>query len=252
MESILEALKNNKYIKAVKIEFESEVITDAELNYLSRILQNLDIDLTVKLGGASSIMDVKRARDLKPKSIVAPMVESAYTAKKFINTVKTIYGNVLPNLYLNIETKNAFTYLYDIFEDIEDVKGVVFGRSDLTSSLNMDKTTVNCQKIEEYASMLQGFCHNYGKELVVGGNIDLMSLPFLKKLLFLSAFETRKIVFNSSLTKNNRDFEDNLLLAFKFELEWIKNKEYTTKDDELRLQVINQKIDVLDYYRNLG
>ena len=252
METILEDLKNRKYLKAVKIEFESEVITDAELNYLSKILQNLGIDLTVKLGGATSIMDVKKARDLKSKSIVAPMVESEYMVKKFLNTVKTVYDNILPNLYLNIETKNAFAYLYDLFENAQDINGVVLGRSDLTSSLNMDKNTVNCQKIEEYASMLQGFCHNYGKELIVGGNIDLMSLPFLKKLIFLSAFETRKIVFDSSLVKNNIDFEDNLLLAFKFEQEWIKNKEYITKDDELRLQVINQKIDVLDYYRNLG
>lgn len=252
MESILEDLKNRKYLKAIKIEFESEVITDAELNYLSKIIQNLDIDLTVKLGGATSIMDVKKARDLKPKSIVAPMVESAYMVKKFVNTVKTIYGSLLPNLYLNVETKNAFTYLYDLFEDADDIKGAVLGRSDLTSSLNMDKTTVNCQKIEEYASMLQGFCHNYGKELIVGGNVDLMSLPFLKKLIFLSAFETRKVVFDASLAKNNIDFEDNLLLAFKFELEWIKSKEYITKDDETRLQIINQKIDVLDYYRNLG
>ncbi len=252
MESILEDLKNRKYLKGVKIEFESEVVSDAELSNLSKLLQDYDIDLTVKLGGATSVLDVKKARDLKAKSIVAPMVESAYTVKKFINTVKTLYGGVLPNLYLNIETKNAFTYLYDLFEDAQDIKGMVFGRSDLTASLNMDKTTVNCQKMEEYASMLQGFCHNNGKEFIVGGNVDLMSLPFLKKLIFLSAFETRKVIFDASLSKNNIDFEDNLLLAFKFELEWIKNKEYITKDDELRLQVINQKIEVLDYYKNLG
>ncbi|MBR1908108.1 hypothetical protein IJ818_04140 [bacterium] len=252
MERILEELKHRKYLKGIKIEFESEVVSDCELNYLSSLLKNLDIDLTVKLGGATSLLDVKKARDLNAKAIVAPMVESSYTVKKFLSTVKTIYGNVFPDLYLNIETTNAFTYLYEIFEVSQNIKGMVLGRSDLTSSLGMDKSTVNCQKIEEYASMLQGFCHTNGKSLIIGGNVDLMSLPFFKRLIFLSGFETRKVIFDSSLVKNSNDFEENLILAFKFELEWIKNKEYITKDDEIRLQSLNQKIEVLDYYKNLA
>jgi len=252
MEHILEELKNRKYLKGIKIEFESEVVSACELNYLSNLLKDLDIDLTVKLGGATSLLDVKKARDINAKSIVAPMVESSYTVEKFLTTVKTVYGNLFPDLYLNIETKNAFTYLYEIFEVSQNIKGMVLGRSDLTASLGMDKTTVNCQKIEEYASMLQGFCHTGGKSLIVGGNVDLMSLPFFKRLIFLSAFETKKIIFDSSLVKDSVEFEENLLLAFKFELEWIKNKQYTTKDDELRFQIINQKIEVLDYYKNLA
>ena len=252
MERILEDLEYRKYLKGIKIEFESEAVSDCELAYLSSMLKDLDIDLTVKLGGATSILDIKKARDLKAKSIVAPMVESSYTVKKFLSAIKSVYGNLFPDLYLNIETKNAFTYLYEIFEASQNIKGMVFGRSDLTASLNMDKTTVNCQKIEDYASMLQGFCHTNGKELIIGGNVDLMSFPFFKKLIFLSAFETKKVIFDSSLVKNNVDFEDNLLLAFKFELEWIKNKEYTTEEDTLRLQSIMQKIEVLEYYKNLA
>lgn len=251
MERILEDLKNRKYLKGIKIEFESEVVSDCELAYLSNLLIGLDIDLTVKLGGATSILDIKKARDLKAKSIVAPMVESSYTVKKFLNAIKAIYGNMFPNLYLNIETQNAFTYLYEIFEVAQDIKGVVLGRSDLTASLNMNKSTVNCQKIEDYASMLQGFCHTNAKELVIGGNVDLMSLPFFKRMIFLSAFETKKVIFDAALLKDNTAFEENLLLAFKFEYEWIKNKEYITKEDELRIQAINQKIEVLDYYKNL-
>ena len=252
MKKILEELKSKNYLKGIKVEFESEVISNAELKYLSDILKDLDIDLTIKLGGATSILDVKKAREFNAKTIVAPMVESAYTVKKFVETVKTIYGNVFPDLYINIETQNAFTYLFEIFEVAQNIKGAILGRSDLTASLGMDKNTVNCQKIEDFASMLQGFCHTKGKELIVGGNVDLMSSPFFKKLLFLSAFETKKVIFNSSLAKNNADFEENLILAFKFELEWIKNKEYTTKEDLLRIQNIEQKLDVLEYYKNLG
>ncbi len=252
MKKFLEELKNRNYIKGVKVEFETEVVSNAELQYLSDMLKDLEIGLTIKLGGATSIFDIKKAREFGAKTIVAPMVESAYTVKKFVEAVKTIYGNVFPDLYVNIETQNAFTYLYEIFEVAQNIKGVTLGRSDLTASLGMDKTTVNCQKIEDFASMLQGFCHTNGKELIVGGNVDLMSLPFFKKLLFLSAFETKKVIFDSSLVKNNAEFEENLILAFKFELEWIKNKEYTTKEDILRVKNIEQKLDVLEYYKNLG
>lgn len=253
MKKILEELKNKNYLKGIKVEFESEVITKAELQQLANTLKDLDIDLTIKLGGATSILDIKNAQDVNAKSLVAPMVESAYTVKKFIEAVKTIYGNVLPNLYLNIETQNAFTYLYEIFEaGANNIEGVILGRSDLTASLGMEKSTVNCQKIEDYASMLQGFCHTNGKKLIVGGNVDLMSLPFFKKLMLLSAFETKKVIFDASLAKNNEAFEENLILALKFEIEWIKNKEYTTKGDVARIQSINQKLEVLDYYKNLG
>ena len=252
MREILEKLKNKNYLKGIKVEFESEIITKAELQYLSNMLKDLNIDLTIKLGGATSVLDIKNARDVGAKSLVAPMVESAYTVKKFIKAVKSIYGNIFPDLYINIETQNAFTYLFEIFEETQDITGAVLGRSDLTASLGFDKTTVNSQKIEEYASMLQGFCHTKGKKLIVGGNVDLMSLPFFKKLFYLSAFETKKVIFDSSLAKNNVDFEENLILALQFEIEWIKNKEYTTKDDISRIQTINQKLEVLDYYKNLG
>ena len=97
MKKILEELKSKNYLKGIKVEFESEVISNAELKYLSDILKDLDIDLTIKLGGATSILDVKKAREFNAKTIVAPMVESAYTVKKFVETVKTIYGNVFPD-----------------------------------------------------------------------------------------------------------------------------------------------------------
>lgn len=239
-------------MKGVKVEFESEVISESELHFLSNLLKNFEIDLTIKLGGASSISDVKKAREVSPKALVAPMIESGYAVQKFIETVKTLYGNLIPELYINVETQNAFTYLYEIFEYAGSITGVVLGRSDLTASLKMDKSTVNCDMIFDRATMLQGFCHTHNKTFIVGGNVDLMSLPFFKKLLYISAFETRHIIFDSSLIKDNKGFEENLLLALQFEIEWIKNKEYLTKKDTLRLQQLNNKIDLLNYYKNLS
>ena len=84
MKKFLEELKNRNYIKGVKVEFETEVVSNAELQYLSDMLKDLEIGLTIKLGGATSIFDIKKAREFGAKTIVAPMVESAYTVKKFV------------------------------------------------------------------------------------------------------------------------------------------------------------------------
>lgn len=251
MENLLRELKSRNYLKGIKVEFESEIVSQGELQNFSNLLDSLDIDLTIKLGGATSFLDINKARDINAKAIVAPMVESAYTVEKFIDTVKDVYGNIFPDLYLNIETKNAFTYLFEIFEKASFVKGAVLGRSDLSASLGREKSTVNSDDIAEYASMLQGFCHTHSKEFIVGGNVDLMSLPFFKKLLYLNAIETQKVIFDSSLIKSPKEYEENILLALQFEIEWLKNKQFITPKDELRISFINQKIELISYYKSL-
>ena len=42
MKKILEELKNKNYLKGIKVEFESEVITKAELQQLANTLKDLD------------------------------------------------------------------------------------------------------------------------------------------------------------------------------------------------------------------
>ena len=61
--------------------------------------------LNVKIGGCEARNDIFFCSNLKVDSIVAPMVESSYALKKFIQVVPKEY---LGNLFINLESKTAF------------------------------------------------------------------------------------------------------------------------------------------------
>ena len=44
-------------------------------------------NLNIKIGGCEAINDIIFCKSLRPKSIVAPMVESQYALRKFVETV---------------------------------------------------------------------------------------------------------------------------------------------------------------------
>ena len=80
---------------------------------------------------------------------------------------------------------------------------------------------------------------------------SLSSLPFLRRLnsVYLSRFETRKLIFDSSSLSDN-DLNKGLLLAVKFELLWLLNKRnyynmISTEDDE-RIQMLEDRWCVLN------
>ena len=83
---------------------------------------------------------------IKVDGIVAPMVESEYALKKFVQTIPKSFNG---NLFINLESKNAFINLKKILSSNEfnKLKGVVIGRSDLAGSYNLSKSMVNSKKI---------------------------------------------------------------------------------------------------------
>ena len=70
------------------------------------------------------------------------MIESAYAAKKYLEAAKTVFSEEeLKNisLLINIETKTGFEKREEIFfsKSFEELDGVVFGRTDMTESLEL-------------------------------------------------------------------------------------------------------------------
>ena len=66
--------------------------------------------------------------------------------KKFIQTVPSSFKG---ELYINLETKNAFSNLYKIIKTKEftKLKGVVIGRSDIAGSFGLPKSKVDSDLI---------------------------------------------------------------------------------------------------------
>src|SRR4051812_44550103 len=87
MADLLTDLKDNHHVVGVKAEFEAEGTRLEEALRLKEVLMKVDLGLTLKIGGCEAIRDMYEARVIGVSRIVAPMVESAYALKKFLNAI---------------------------------------------------------------------------------------------------------------------------------------------------------------------
>lgn len=244
-------LKENYQVCGLKAEFEDEGAAMDEVMRLKQIGLYAGIDLTVKIGGCGAVKDLYDAKALGAGSIVAPMIESPYAVKKFINTSKAVFSKEeMENIkfYINIESQYGFQYIDEIFnsEYSKFITGIVLGRTDLTGSLGMDKDDINNNIIFDYAQSLSLKTKKYDKELIIGGGITDKSIDFIKRLSLNSTdkFETRKIVFGID-SINFANISGGIAKAIEFELLWLKNKQnyynIAKENDIMRLKSLENK-----------
>ena len=223
---ILDDLKTNYFVKAVKLEFEAEGTQLEEAIALKKFAENVGLNLTVKIGGCEAVRDIFDTKKLDAKTIIAPMIESPYALKKFVDAAENIFADEYIKLFINIETKTALENIDEIIhsKDFECIKGIILGRGDLACSMGMDRKNVNCEEIFDIAKNLSKKMKNCGKDFIVGGCVSPDSLSFFGGLPYLSGFETRKIVFDKNILKlNNADV--GIIKAINFEIEWLKYKQ---------------------------
>ena len=230
-------IKNNGAI-GVKLEFESEFYDEKSSFELAELVHRVDLDLCVKLGGFSSVQDLHICKKLCANQIVAPMVESAYAVEKFLLCVNQVYGKGYPELFLNIETKCAFENLDEIIDKCDKrISGFVLGRSDLKNSLKIENP--DDEIILEYCNKLSELSKIHDKKLIIGGKINSDSIEFLSKIPYLTAIETRKIIFDTESLSG-----DNLEKFLEFELKTLKFKKTAYKEDAERISFIENSLNL--------
>ena len=245
-------LKENHHVVGIKAEFEAEGTRLEEALRLKEVVTRADLDLTIKIGGCEAIKDMYDARTIGVSAIVAPMIESPYAVKKYLQAVKMAFPEEERKemkFLINIETKYGFKYLDDILsaDFASDLTGIVMGRTDMTGSLGMSKDDINHDIIFEYADAIAQKTLKYGKELVIGGGVSAMSLPFFKRLPLgsLNRFETRKVIFDAQKALKDPNADKGILKAVGFELMWIKNKQnfYSaiSHEDNKRIEVLESR-----------
>lgn len=244
MLNLLKDLKQNHGVIALKAEFEDEGSTFNEVLRLKELSKLAELELTVKLGGCSALNDMHEAKRIGVSSVVAPMVESPYSAKKFLNNVHKIFKDNT-KFYINIETKYALNFINEILE--QDFTGIILGRSDLTNSLGLLSSEVNNERILNIAKEVSLLAGKTGKTFSIGGGVNALSIPFFKSLPYLTAFETRKVIFNTETALNDR-IKEGILKAADFELMWIKNNKDNynefTQEDKTRIETLKSRFSV--------
>jgi hypothetical protein len=252
MVDALKDLKENHHVVGVKAEFEAEGTRLEEALRLKEVVTKAGLDLTIKIGGCEAIKDMYDARTVGVAAIVAPMIESPYAVKKYLQAVKMAFPEEERKemkFLINIETKYGFNYLDEILsaDFSKDLTGIVMGRTDMTGSLGMSKDDINHEIIFEYADAIAQKTLKYNKEMVIGGGVSAMSLPFFQKLPkgALNRFETRKVIFDAQKALIDQNADKGILKAVGFELVWIKNKQnfYSaiSHEDNKRIEVLESR-----------
>ena len=245
-------LRENHNVESIKAEFEAEGTRLEEALRLKEIVTKAGLDLTIKIGGCEAIKDMYDARAIGANTIVAPMIESSYALKKYVQALNFVFPQEERKqikFLINIETISGFKNLDDIINSSEfyEINGIALGRSDMTGSMGLSKDKVDSDEIFNMAETISLNMKNLNKDMVIGGNVSALSLEFFKKIPYLSRFETRKVIFNREIL--NKNPLKSLSKALEFELMWQKNKlefhEMMLNKDKIRLKLLEERYEKL-------
>ena len=211
----------------VKISLEDEGLTPDQCVKIACLSHLNNIPLTMKIGGAEAISDIRIAHNIECEGCVAPMIESSYALHKFISSV---YNNSFEfkKLYINVESKQAYLNIENILNspDAKHLSGIVLGRSDFVQSFGYTKDKVDSDEVYSMAEKIFTLAKNKGLITLMGGNLNVNSLDFIKSLYdkkLLDYVETRNV--KVKLTKDFlENYSDNLTQMIRFEIDWLNLK----------------------------
>ena len=149
---ILTNLIENEGLVGIKTSFEDEGALFNETIRLKEICNQAKTKITLKIGGPEAIRDLKDSTVIGVKGLVAPMVESEFGVKKFIQATKShIPEDTLSSIQLNINIEtiiavNNTNKMLEV-EEAHELYGITVGRVDLVSSMGKDRTYVNSDEI---------------------------------------------------------------------------------------------------------
>lgn len=235
-ETINSEFKNKYRIASLRVDMAAEAVSDNELEYMKNLSNNLDVGLTVKIGGCDAVTDIYYAKKYGATAIISPMIESDYALKKFVDACIKVYSNELKNinLFINIETATAYNNLDLILKSayIQYITGIVLGRDDMAISSNIELKNINSDKMLIITKNIAEKVFNNQKKFIVGGGIRPDSIFFLKQIPIsqISFYETRRIVFEAGALQS-KNARDGIKKALEFEIKCLNTiSEFNNQD----------------------
>ena len=190
MFDILINLRDSFGIVGIKAEFEAEGTRIDELLRLVDLVKKANLKLGIKIGGCEAIKDLMEVKQIGTDYVIAPMIETDYALKKFIDSKNKIFDEYEKNncdFLINIETIQGLKNLEKIIEVNNSYKnhgitGIVFGRVDFSLSNGLSRDDINSLDVTKCVVEVAKVCKNNNLELVVGGGISIDSINVLKEI----------------------------------------------------------------------
>lgn len=220
-------LKKNYNLVGIKSETEAEGSSYCDIARLRSITNKLGIKLFIKIGGVEALNDIYNCIELSVDGIIAPMVETNFGAKKFVDIFEKLKLKRNPHLSINIETKNGINNLEEILKTVsKKINNITIGRTDLSSSYFSEKIFPNSDFILKKVKHASKLASKYKITTTVGGsvNAETIRLYSKKKNLekYLNKIETRKVMLPTKYflkkklaLKNALKFEEIYILQKK-------------------------------------
>ncbi len=189
MTMLLRTMKDEFDLTGVKGEFEAEGARLEELMRLKEISSAAGVSLTVKIGGCEAITDMRLARSLGADELVAPMIESPFAIKKYLNAAALVYpekelGDV--RLLINVETIDGVRNFENMcrMKEIEKLSGLDIGRVDMAASMGLLPEGCNSHKVFESCLAV---CERWKslfpeKSCTLGGLLNRQTILFLERM----------------------------------------------------------------------
>jgi hypothetical protein len=189
------ALARNAGLASVKLGTEEEALGNDEILWLREVLPP-DLNVIVKIGGPCARADLRLAGTIAAQAVIAPMVESAFALRRFVEAADVELGiRAERTAYaFNLETSQAVVHL-DAMLDSPWAARLAFvniGRTDLAASLGW---TVGDPRLDDVVASCIARLHARGLEVHVGGRVTQATLlPLLHRQAF-EGFHTRMLAF---------------------------------------------------------
>jgi hypothetical protein len=212
MNDLKEKLKHlalNHNLAGIKGGTEVEAMTFEEIYLMKQISRNV-VPMTVKIGGPEARNDIEFMISIEINKILAPMIESPYALKNFVETMEDIDKNHFSKLAINIETIFCFRNLIEIFQTsfFNKIDQVTVGRSDLSGS--MGRNVDDCEVLSITKCIIDA-ARSFGKTTSVGGKIDTKNSVYISENLGSDFLNTRHMIINCSSKNISLDVEMALL-----------------------------------------
>lgn len=185
------------------------------------------------------------------------MIESPYTLQIAVDNYKKcleLFPEISspPKLLFNLESISAYHNLDSLAHFISSpfgqyISGVVIGRSDFSSSLNL--ASVESDDLTQMVTVIiQKFKSFPNFHITVGGTVTSLSYDNLTLFasLGLSAFETRKCTLDVSNLSSLSNFSDSITESLSFERNWLDlklaRKDFLSRSDLQRITSLNSRL----------
>lgn len=202
LRNTLSKMKESYAFLAIKSGTETEDMGEAELVALKTITSGI-LPLVVKIGGPEARNDIRICERVGVEGISAPMIESEYALRNFMQTMK----NMLPpqtmealHKSINLETITGYRNLFDIFDSKEftGLQQVTAARSDLSASMDKNpddpEVTRISKKIIQEAKLR-------GKKTSVGGTITKKNFSYIVEEIQPDCVNSRHVLVDAKISQ---------------------------------------------------